>query len=451
MGQATTIKNKFNSRNLVIMALGNIIGSGLFLGSGEIISIAGPAAILGYAIGGIMMFIEVMLIAEMSIVNPAPGAFRVHVTEVFGKGLGFINGWMFWCSGVLGMAGEVIAAAIFSQLWFPNIPIWIFSIVYSVVMTIINFCDIRGLSKIEAILSSIKIITLIGFIIFGLVIITRILPINIKQNVSSFSSARSFFPHGIKALLASMLLIMFSYTGTGIIGLAAADTENPAKALPPAIYTISISLTIIQVLAIAFIVLLTPWNMLSTEQSPFVGIMNELKIPFAASILNFIVLTAALSGLNSSMYSASRMLSSLSQDKQAPPAFQKTSKKGVPIYAVLVSSLVLILTCILSYLFPGKIFTILIGSSGFLAMFNWLAISAAHYFYRKKTLKECPEKLKYKALGYPFTTILLIFLTIGVLATAPLHPDQTISLIAGGSIIISIAIVYFVLKSLKRV
>ncbi len=447
MGSPT--KKGFNRNHLITMALGNIIGSGIFLGSGRVISLAGPAAVLSYALGGLLMLLEVMFITEMTLINPAPGSFRVHASEVFGPWIGFVNGWMFWCSGVLGMASEVAAAAIFTSVWFPHIPLWIFCVLYSAVMTAINLKDARGLSRIESWLASIKVIALILFVIFGFLTLTGIISVGSIRPSLAFHSFGSFMPNGINGVLASMIMVMFSYTGTGIVGLALADTENPEKNAPPAIYTITFSVIILYCLSILFIVLLTPWNTVSTASSPFVDILERIGIPFGGGILNFIVLTASLSGLNSAMYSASRMLNSLSRDRQGPRLFLITNKNGVPVYALGLSSVVLLLTAVLSYILPSKVFVVLAAASGFTAMFNWITISVTHFLYRKKTLKERSEKLKYKVPGYPYTTIIAAILIILLFATSPLFPGQVSGLI--GSIILFFALLaaYSIMKSAK--
>jgi Gamma-aminobutyrate permease and related permeases len=433
------------------MALGNIIGSGIFLGSGSVISLAGPAAVLSYAFGGFIMILEVMFITEMSIINPAPGAFRVHASEIFGPWIGFVNGWMFWCSGVLGMASEVAAAAIFTGLWFPHIPLWVFCVVYAAVMTAINLKDARGLSRIESLLASVKVIALVLFVIFGFLVITGIISMGSFKISPVFDSLNSFFPKGFNGVLASMIMVLFSFTGTGIIGLAIADTENPAKNAPPAIHIITGTVIILYCFSILFIVLLTPWNTVSTTESPFVSIFNRIGIPFGSDILNFIVLTAALSGLNSSMYSASRMLNSLSRDRQGPKLFLLYNKNGVPVYALGLSSVVLMLTAVLSYIVPSKVFVILAGASGFTAMVNWLTISVTHFFYRKKTLKQSPEKLKYKIPGYPYTTVLAVILIITVFATSPLYPGQISGLIGCITLFVFLFIAYLIMKHAKLI
>ncbi|MCX7709391.1 MAG: amino acid permease [Clostridia bacterium] len=442
-------KTGFNRKHLIVMALGNIIGSGIFLASGIVISLTGPAAVIAYMIGGLVMLLEVMFIAEMSIVNPAPGAFRVHASEVFGPGVGFVNGWMFWCSGVLGMASEVTAAAIFSAFWFPSIPLWLFCLVYSIVMTFINFMDVRGLSRFEAWLASIKIIALIVFILFGFLAVIGVLHIGLPGAKVGFSSLNTFLPGGFKGLWASMLMVLFSFTGTGIIGMAVADMNNPAKDLPPAIYVISAATTVLYSASILFIVLLVPWNTLSASESPFVVIMQNSGIPLAGTILNVIVLTASLSGLNSSMYSASRMLASLSRDRQGPKKFLAVNKNGVPVYALTLTSGILALTAVLSYILPERVFIILTGASGFTAMVNWLTISVTHIFYRKKTLKERPEKLQFKVPGYPWTSILAIVLIAAVLLTSFLYPEQISSLLTGIILIAVLMVIYIALRKLK--
>nr|WP_319488931.1 amino acid permease [uncultured Caproiciproducens sp.] len=443
------VKKGFNRNRLIIMALGNIIGSGIFLGSSTVISVAGPAAIISYLIGGLIMTLQVMFVTEMSIINPAPGSFRVHTSEIFGPWIGFVNGWMFWLSGILGMSGEVTAAAIFTRFWLPKIPLWIFCIVYTVIIAAINLNDLKGLSRIESFLASIKVIALILFILFGFLILTGRVHFHSLALNNPFVSANSFMPQGIKGIASSMIMVMFSYMRTGIIGLAIADTESPEKNAPQAISVITISVITIYALSIFFLVLLTPWQTLSASASPFVLLFQRIGIPFADGILNFIVLTAALSGLNSAMYSSSRMLNSLSRDNQAPKLFLKTNKNQVPAYALGMSSAALLLTAVLSYFLPDKVFVILAVTSGFLAMFNWLTICITHYFYRKKTLKERPEKLKFKVPGYPYTSFFAALLILAVLATSPLYPGQLAGLIGSILLFALLVIIYSILKKTK--
>ncbi len=446
-----SIKLGFNRNHLIIMALGNIIGSGIFLGSGTVISIAGPAAILAYIFGGIIMVLEVMFITEMTIINPAPGSFRVHASEIFGPWIGFVNGWMFWFSGVLGMASEVAAAAIFTGLWFPKIPQWVFCVIYALVMTVINLKDARGLSIIESFLASIKVLSLVAFILFGIATVFGILPYGEFKPLPIFQSANNFMPNGFRGIFAAMIMVMFSFTGTGIIGLAITESENPEKDAPPAIYTITVTVIVLYTLSIFFIIYLMPWKAFSASESPFVEILNRAGVPFGSNILNFVVLTAALSGLNSSMYSASRMLNSLSLGKQAPKSFLIKNKNGVPVYALGLSSVVLLLTAVISYFIPSKVFEILAAASGFTALVNWLTISITHFFYRRKSLKEKPDRIKYKVPGWPLINFIAVTFIVIVFATSPLYPGQISGLIGSITLFVSLVIIYVILRIKKLI
>lgn len=433
------------------MSLGNIIGSGIFLGSSTVIAAAGPAAFAAYLVGGVLMAFEVMFITEMCVINPAPGAFRVHATEIFGPWIGFVNGWMFWLSGVLGMAGEAAASAVFIRYWFPTVPMWIFCAGFSVIMTLINLSDNRGLGFVEGVLSSVKVAALSGFFVFGILAVLRVFHPSGMFLQNPFRSVGAFAPHGLKGILSVMVMVMFSYTGTGIIGLGIAETDNPEKSAPKALAVITTIVPFLFSISMLLIVVLTDWRTINPSSSPFVSILDRLKIPYSGSVMNFIVLTASLSGLNSSMYSSSRMLSSLSADKQAPKLFAKKNKNGVPSAALALSCASLLLAALLSFYFPGKVFIILASASGFLALFNWLTISVTHYFYRKKALREYPEKIKYKAPAYPFSSFVEAALIVLIFTVSPLYKGQLASLICGILLFAGLAAMYFILKKSGRI
>lgn len=445
------MKNKFSKNNLIVMSLGNIVGSGIFLGSSAVIQACGPSAFAAYLGGGILMAFEVMFITEMCVINPAPGAFREHATEIFGPWIGFVNGWMFWLSGVLGMAGEAAASAMFMRYWFPFVPVWIFCAGFSILMTLVNFCDNRGLGRIEGALASIKVVALAAFILFGALTVAGLFHPRGFSLQNPFRRPEMFAPHGLKGILSAMVMVMFSYTGTGIVGLGIAETENPGKNAPKALAVITTVVPLLFSLSTLLVVVLTDWKTVNPAISPFVTIMDKLRIPFSGSILNFIVLTASLSGLNSSMFSSSRMLTSLSADGQAPRVFARKTKSGVPSAALALSCAALVLAALLSFYFPGKVFIILASSSGFLALFNWLTISVTHYFYRKKTLREHPEKIQYRAPGYPFSSWAEAAVILLIFAVSPLYPGQFAALVCGVLLFVSLAVLYFVLKNAGRI
>lgn len=216
----------FNQSQFVIMALGNIIGSGIFLASSTAIDIAGVFTPIAYFLGGVIMICEVTFITEMSIANPAPGSFKVHAQQIFGRWWGYVIGWMFWTSGVLGMASEVTACSLFMRIWFTSIPLWIFSLIFALLVTAINLFDAKGLSRVEFGLASIKIITLIIFVLIGAVMAFGLSIGSASEDFSQFTKVLTEPLSGMHNLLSSMIVVLFAYTGTGIIGLAITETKK---------------------------------------------------------------------------------------------------------------------------------------------------------------------------------------------------------------------------------
>lgn len=435
--------------DFIVMAFGNIIGSGIFLASSLVITIAGALTPLAYLLGGLVMMMEVSFIIEMAIANPVPGSFKVCAQEVFGDWWGFVNGWMFWASGVLGMASEVTACAIFARLWMPNIPLWIFSLLFAVAITFINFNDLKGLSKIELGLSITKIITLIVFIFIGIILALGFPIGSVSANPTDFHLLDENPFSNSMGLLGSMLLIFFAYTGTGIIAMAAAETEAPEKTVPPAAKIITLTIVTLYTLSAFFIVTLLPAELIDAKVSPFVQVLEMFKIPYAGDIINFILLTSALSALNSQVYSSSRMLSSLATHHQAPKIVGYQNHQGIPVIAITISGAVLLVTVMLSYILPEQVFVYTISASGFLALVNWLSVSATHYYYHKKLLVISPEKLKYKAPGYPYLSWLCFVAVFIAILSIPLYPDQLPGLYSGLILLLIISAFYFTFSRKK--
>lgn len=437
--------HKFSKTEFIVMALGNIVGSGIFLASSAVISSAGAWAPLAYLLGGLIMMMEVSFIIEMSIAKPVPGAFKAHAQEIFGEWWGFVNGWMFWTSAVLGMSSEITACALFTRLWLPSVPLWLLSLIFAILITLINLNDLKGLSKAEAGLAATKIAAIVLFVILGGLVAFG-LPIGgATPNFSEFHAALATPWEGVAGLLGSMLIILYAYTGTGIIGLAATETHHAEKVVPSATRIITYSVVSLYTIAVFLIITLLPTESLDPDTSPFVSILTIFKIPYAANILNFILLTAALSSLNSQVYSASRMLFSMAKSNQAPKVVGRQNAKGVPVAAIWMSGLVLLGTALLSYLLPEKLFIYTICASGVLALVNWLSVSATHYFFRKKILAEAPEKLKYRAPFYPYLSWICFFTVLITLLSAPLYPDQLPGFYSGALLLLLISIAYFLI------
>lgn len=427
------------------MALGNIIGSGIFLASSTVISVAGAWAPLAYLLGGLIMAMEVSFIIEMSIAHPVPGAFKAHAQEIFGEWWGFVNGWMFWTSGMLGMASEITACALYTHLWLPHVPLWILSLFFAVTITAINLNDLKGLSKIEFALAITKVLTLLFFVAAGLLTILGISFGGAASDLSQIHSPLSLPDFGITGLLGSMLIILFAYTGTGIIGLAATETDNAADTVPHATRIVIVAVIVLYTLSSFLMLVLLPAGSLHSDVSPFIELFTIFNIPYATIAINFILLSAALSSLNSQVYSASRMLFSLGKSKQAPQIVAYQNNKGVPIGAVMLSGIVLLFTALASYYIPETLFINAVCASSFLALVNWLSVAATHYFFRKKFLAKNPEKLKYKAPFYPWLSGLCFITVLLTILTAPFYPDQLPGLYSGIVMLVIIGAAYFLL------
>jgi L-asparagine transporter-like permease len=434
----------FNKTDFIVMALGNIIGSGIFLASSLVISTAGAWAPFAYLFGGLVMMMEVSFIIEMTIANPVSGSFKAHAQEVFGEWWGFVIGWMFWTSGVLGMISEVTACAIFIRLWFPTVPLWTCSLILALGITLINFNDVKGLSKIELGLAITKVVTLLAFVSMSFTIILGIPIGDATKDFLQFQSLLQSPLEGFPGMLGSLLLILFAYTGTGIIGIAAVETEKPEKTVPPATRIVTFTVTILYTLSVFFIITLLPRHLLDGTVSPFVQLFTIFKIPYAGDLVNFILLTAGMSALNSQIYSSSRMLFSLAKEKQAPQIAKYQNTKGVPIAAVAISGLILLSGAMLSYYLPEKIFIYTLSASGFLALINWMSVSATHFYYRKKILAENPNNLKYKSPFYPYLSWICFFIILIALLSTPLYPDQLPGLYSGLLLLLFISIAYFI-------
>lgn len=439
-------KKGFNQSQFIIMALGNIIGSGIFLASSTVIGIAGAYAPIAYGLGGVIMICEVAFITEMTIANPAPGSFKVHAQQIFGRWWGYVIGWMFWTSGVLGMASEVIACALFMRIWFSFIPLWVFSLFFAVLVTAINLFDTKGLSRVEFGLASIKVVTLILFIVFGILIVIG-LPIgSISVTFAQFNTVLTNSSSGIGGLFSSMIVVLFAYTGTGIIGLAITETKNPERIVPKSAKIVSFTVVCLYTVSVALLLILLPGQLLDKNVSPFVLVFRLLNVPFALDVLNFILLTAALSALNAQVYSSSRMLLSLAKQGEAPALISFQNSRGVPTNAVLLSGFTLLITVFISYILPEKVFLYMVSASGVLALVNWMSVSATYYFYRSELQKNCPEKLKYKVPGYPYLSWFIFALILLILVSAPLYPDQIPGLWTSSAILITIGISYIAFR-----
>lgn len=436
------------STTLTLLTLGGVMGSGLFMASGLAIRHAGPMVLPMFAVGALLMTLEINALAEMSIATPTPGSFLVFTDRVLGPGWTFVSGWIFWFSSVLTMSSEVTAASLFSRLWFPGMPLWTWALIYSAGIIAINFISVRGFGTIEGFMASVKTIAVLLFLVIAALAVFHRLPTAVTPTTPWHMMAihGGFLPHGWYGAAPAMILVLFAYAGTGVIGLAAAETKNPTKTLPTAIRRTVWLVAIMYIGSIGLIVLLAPWSSMSSSVSPFIIILRATRIPYVTFIMNLVLVFAVLSTMNAALYSNVRVLYGLAKEGQAPKALGRLNKKGLPTRAIWTSASLLALTIVLAYVLPHKAYAYLVTATGFQAMFIWLMVLYTQLHYRPFLEQHHPDKLTHKLWGYPYTTWFVIAAVVLAMAASPLARGERVGALVGLGGIIVVWVIWMVLR-----
>lgn len=407
--ESSTLQRGLKNRHIQLIAMGGAIGTGLFLGSAQVIQSAGPSIILGYAIGGLIAFLIMRHLGEMIVEEPVAGSFSHFAYKYWGKFPGFLTGWNYWILYVLVAMSELTAVAKYINYWWPHIPAWTSVLFFFVVITAINLTNVKFYGESEFWLAIIKVAAVISMIVFGLYLLFTA-DVGSSISFSNLWSYGGFFPNGFSGLFYMLAFLMFAFGGIELIGMAAAEAKDPKKTIPKAINQVVFRILIFYIGSLAILLSLVPWNQLDLgglDKSPFVMIFSQMGIGWAAHLLNFIILTAALSVYNSGMFANSRMLYSLAQQGNAPKVFAKTNKQGVPIPAVLLSALLIFGCVLLNYFVPedalGHLMYVVVGA----LVLNWAMISITHLKYRR-FVKHANIKTSFPALWSPFSNYLVL-------------------------------------------
>jgi AAT family amino acid transporter len=414
------------------MSLGAAIGVGLFLGSATAIRLAGPGIILGYAFAGMIMFFIMRALGEMAIQNPVAGSFSQYARDYLGALPGFLTGWNYWFLWVVTCMAEITAAGIYMEYWFPDVPRWIWALVALGIMASVNFLNVKAYGELEFWFALIKIVTIVFMIISGIgMIVFGIGNGGVATGISNLWEHGGLFPNGLKGVLMSLQMIMFAFLGIEMIGITAGEVKNPERTLSRAIDSVFWRILIFYVGALFVIMSIYPWTEIGTKGSPFVLTFDKLGIPAAAGIINFVVLTAALSSCNGGIFSTARMLFNLAENGEAPKKLGRLNKNGVPSLAVIITACTLLVGVVLNYLVPAKVFTWVTAISTFGAIWTWSMILLSQIRYRKSLSQEQLNRLKFKMPLFPFTSyfsLAFLLLVVGLMAT---FPDTRIALIVG--------------------
>lgn len=406
---SSQLQRGLKNRHIQLIAMGGAIGTGLFLGSAQIIQSAGPSIILGYAIGGLIVFLIMRHLGEMIVEEPVAGSFSHFAYKYWGKFPGFITGWNYWVLYILVAMTELTAVGKYINYWWPQIPAWQSVLFFFVVITAVNLTNVKFYGESEFWLAIIKVTAVIAMILFGLFLLFTA-DANSTASFSNLWTHGGFFPNGFEGLFYMLAFLMFAFGGIELIGMAAAEAKEPKKTIPKAINQVVIRILVFYVGSLAILLSLVPWNQLDLgglDKSPFVMIFSQMGIGWAAHLLNFIILTAALSVYNSGMYANSRMVFGLAQQGNAPKIFTKTNKQGVPVPAVLLSAFLIFGCVLLNYFVPedalGHLMYVVVGA----LVLNWAMISLTHLKYRQH-IKAAQIKTSYPALWSPFSNYLVL-------------------------------------------
>ncbi|MBE9400026.1 amino acid permease [Acinetobacter albensis] len=410
--ESSTLQRGLKNRHIQLIAMGGAIGTGLFLGSAQVIQSAGPSIILGYAIGGLIAFLIMRQLGEMIVHEPVAGSFSHFAFKYWGKFPGFLAGWNYWILYILVAMTELTAVAKYINYWWPHIPAWASVFFFFVVITLVNLGNVKFYGESEFWLSIIKVTAIVSMIVFGLYLLLTA-DANSTSSFSNLWAHGGFFPNGFEGLFYMLAFLMFAFGGIELIGMAAAEAKDPEKTIPKAINQVVFRILLFYIGSLTILLALVPWNQLDLgglDKSPFVMIFSQLGIGWAAHLLNFIILTAALSVYNSGMYANSRMLFGLAQQGNAPKVFTQVNKQGVPIPAVLFSALLIFGCVLLNYFVPedalSHLMYVVVGA----LVLNWAMITLTHLRFRQ-AIKQATIQTKFPALWAPISNyVVLIFI-----------------------------------------
>ncbi|NEB01778.1 amino acid permease [Streptomyces sp. SID13726] len=430
MPRMTGLQAGLKNRHLSMIAIGGVIGAGLFVGSSSGIATAGPGILLSYALVGTMVVLVMRMLGEMSAANPSSGSFSAHADRALGRWAGFSIGWLYWFFWVVVLAVEATAGAKILEGWIPAVPQWGWALIVMIVLTATNLVSVGSYGEFEFWFAGIKVVAIGAFIVIGALAVFGVLPgvDSDKAGLGNLTDHGGFLPHGAGAILTGVLLVVFSFMGSEIVTLAAGETANPRKAVTKATNSVIWRIAVFYLGSIFVVVTLLPWDDKSiADKGSYVAALDSLGIAHAGQIMNFIVLTSVLSCLNSGLYTASRMAFSLGERGDAPKAFAKVNGRGVPMAAILASVVFGFVAVFFNYLSPDKIFLFLVNSSGAVALFVWLVICLSQLRMRKIIQAEAPEKLVVKMWLYPYltwATAALIVFVLGYMLTDTEHDGR---------------------------
>lgn len=419
---STLLQKKLLPRHVQMMALGGAIGTGIFQGSSETISVAGPAVIIAYILAGGLLFVVMSALAEMGLAMPGADL-RGFIHHAFGYRTSFVVGWLYFVLWMIVMALEIVAAGTFLHYWFQSVPVWMLSLLAALFLIVINLFSVRLYGEIEYWLTGMKVTSLIAFIVLSSALILGWIPVSNPPSASNLTAHGGFMPLGWMGVLSSLLVVIFSYGGTEMIGLTITEMKDAEKTLPKVLKGVIFRICIFYALPILLITMLVPWNEVGHQGSPFVQVLTAVGLKGVAHVMNFIMLIAVISAANSGMYATSRMIYSLAKDGEAPTLFTRVSPQGVPVWGLMVSAIGLILGSVAAFIAKDSVFQYLMGIPGLATLLLWVLICLAQLKLRH-TYREQP---RYRVPFFPYLTGFTVTVLLTIFAFILLDPKNLIN------------------------
>jgi L-asparagine transporter-like permease len=443
-GSEQGLRRALKNRHIQMIALGGAIGTGLFYGSAESIQLAGPSILLAYLIGGTMIFMIMRALGEMSVDDPVSGAFSHYAYRHWSSRAGFVSGWNYWFNYIAVAMAELAIVGGYINYWFPDIPRWLSAAFFLVAITSVNLIGVKAFGEFEFWFAIIKVVAVIGMIVLGLAVIIFQLNANPDLPKPSFGhlfdpATGGFFPNGLLTLTngawigmaMALVVVMFSFGGVELIGITAGEADNPKRTIPKAINQVVYRILIFYIGALAVIMAVIPWTTIDGQMSPFVQIFDNVGITFAAHILNFVVLTAAMSVYNSGLYSNGRMLYSLAHQGNAPAILKRLSKQGTPWVGILASAFVTVFAVIVVFIWPDFAFSYMMSIALIAGIINWSMIMITQMKFRRQLDPDKTRSLAFKLPGGKITSYtVLVFLAVVVVLMC-LSPNYRVAVILG--------------------
>ena len=442
-------------RHLIMLSLGGVIGSGLFFGTGHVIANVGAfGTIVAYLIGAFMVYLIMLSLGELSVAHPEPGSFHLYASKYISPAAGFSVAWLYWLNWTVTLGTAFTAVGFAMQYWFPQVPVWVWCVVFGTVIYLLNVIDTKFFAESEFALSIVKVVTIQIFIVLGACAFFDVIPFGESGSpgLTHLMGDGDLLPNGFAPLLFTMVTVCFAYSGTELIGVAAGETDAPERVIPIAVRASLLRLVVFFVGTVLIVATLVAPEEVTVSKSPFITVFENLGIPYAADVFNFVIITAILSSANTGLYASGRMVWALGKDGMMPKSLAKLNKRGVPVNALAFSMIGGLLALGSSVMAADTVFVILTSIVGFSTVAVWLSISIAHYRFRKQFLAEGHDlsELKYKRPWLPFVPVMGAILCIAVMVGMGFDPDQRIALYCGIPFTVLCFVVYHLTQRVRK-